>query len=484
MSYVVKGYQPEKFFRYFEDLAAIPHGSGNEAAVADWLVAFAQAHGYEYVRDEWNNVLIRMPASAGREGEAALLLQGHTDMVCEKNRDTVHDFETEGLRLCVRDGWLCADGTTLGGDDGVAVAAMLTVLDGGVSSNPPIECLFTATEETGLIGATNFDYSLIRARRMINMDNETLSAVIAGCAGGIRSDISMPINTVPIRADRLELEIKGLCGGHSGECIHLGRANANRLMGRILLALYTAHPFRLVSVEGGTKDNAIPRECRAVIATEHIADSQAFLAAQADIIAAELGEDDRNFRLHVTHTVNEDEKARAMDTLATRNVLALLNTVTDGVLRMSQGVPGLVEFSRNLGVVTTDLAGVRFHCVYSSRSAIEAQLDASIAQLDVFAAIVGAKTSHYSRYPGWNFQKDSPMREAYLASYRRVMGEDAAVTLIHAGLECGIIKANIPDMDAISVGPEMEGLHSPDERLELASCERFWRIIAGVIEAQ
>lgn len=482
MSYVVNGYEPEKFFHYFEDLAAIPHGSGNEAAVSDWLVSFAQARGLEYVRDEWNNVLIRMPATAGREGEPALLLQGHTDMVCEKNRDTEHDFLTEGLKLEVRDGWLHAKGTTLGGDDGVAVAAMLTVLDGGVKSNPPIECLFTATEETGLIGATNFDYSHIRARRMINMDNETLSAVIAGCAGGIRSEISMPVSTVPYRQDRLEINLKGLCGGHSGECIHLGRANANRLMGRILLALYNAHPFRIVEIEGGTKDNAIPRESRAVIATDFVEDSKAFLAAQADMVAAELGEDDKNFTLTVTDAPSGGELARAMDTLATSRMLALLNVVTDGVLSMSHGVAGLVEFSRNLGVVGIDTENMRFNCVYSSRSAIEAQLDASVAQLDAFASLVGAKTRHYSRYPGWNFQKDSAIRDAYLASYRRVMGEDAAVTLIHAGLECGIIKANIPDMDAISVGPDMEGLHSPDERLELASCEKFWQIVAGVIE--
>ena len=207
MSYVIHGYKPEKLFRYFEDLSAIPHGSGNESAVADWLVAFAHERGLEVIRDAWNNVLIRLPASEGREGEEPMLLQGHTDMVCEKNNDTVHDFTKDPLKLCVTDGWLHAEGTTLGGDDGIAVAVMLTVLDGGVTSNPPIECLFTTEEETGLTGAGNFDYSLLRARRLINLDNEELDVLIAGCAGGVRSELDIPINTVPYSLPRIEIEL-------------------------------------------------------------------------------------------------------------------------------------------------------------------------------------------------------------------------------------------------------------------------------------
>ena len=482
MSYVVSGYKPEKLFRYFEDLAAIPHGSENESAVADWLSRFACERGLEHVRDEWNNVLIRLPASAGREGEPALLLQGHTDMVCEKNRDTVHDFTRDGLKLEVTDGWLHAIGTTLGGDDGIAVAAMLTVLDGGVKSNPPIECLFTTAEETGLIGANNFDYSLLRARRMINMDNEDLSILIAGCAGGVRSEVSLPINTVPYKQPRITIELKGLCGGHSGGCIHMGRANANKLMARILTALHAAHPYRLVTIEGGSKDNAIPRESRAVIATDTVEETLAYLAAQEKTVAAELGEEDKNFRLVLTTEPDVADTDRAMDNLATTRVLALLTTAQDGVMAMSHDVPGLVECSRNLGVVSTDSETCRINCVWSTRSAIEAQLDASIAQLDALATVVGAKTRHHSRYPGWNFDKKSAIREQYGESYRRVMGKEVEVTIIHAGLECGIIKNHIPDMDAISVGPDMQGIHSPDEKMDLASCEKFWQILVGMIE--
>ena len=481
MSYVIHGYQPEKLFRYFEDLAAIPHGSGNESAVADWLVAFAHERGLEVIRDSWNNVLIRLPASEGREGEATLLLQGHTDMVCEKNNDTVHDFTKDPLKLRVTDGWLHAEGTTLGGDDGIAVAVMLTVLDGGVSSNPPIECLFTTEEETGLTGAGNFDYSLLRARRMINLDNEELGILIAGCAGGIRSEVDIPINTVPYALPRIEIELKGLCGGHSGGCIHMGRANANKLMARILTALFAAHPFRLVRMDGGSKDNAIPRECRAVIATEELEQSLAFLAAYEKTVAAELGEEDRGFHL-VTATATAEAKDRAMDTLATRRVLTVLTAAQDGVIAMSHDVPGLVEYSRNMGVVRTDTDKCRFTCVFSTRSAIEAQIDASVAQLDMLASLVGAKTRHHSRYPGWSFAKESATRDAYCARYREVMGRDVEVTIIHAGLECGIMKNHLPDLDAISVGPDMQGIHSPDERMNLASCEKFWEILRGMIE--
>jgi dipeptidase D len=481
MSYVIHGYRPEKLFRYFEDLAAIPHGSGNESAVADWLVAFAHERGLEVIRDQWNNVLIRLPATPGREGEAPLLLQGHTDMVCEKNNDTVHDFTKDPLKLRVTDGWLHAEGTTLGGDDGIAVAVMLTVLDGGVTSNPPIECLFTTEEETGLTGAGNFDYSLLRARRLINLDNEELGILIAGCAGGIRSEVDIPINTVPYSLPRIEIDLKGLCGGHSGGCIHMGRANANKLMARILTALFAAHPFRLVSMDGGSKDNAIPRECRAVIATESVDESLAFLAAYEKTVAAELGEEDHGFHL-ITAVSTAEAKDRAMDTLATRRVLTVLTAAQDGVIAMSHDVPGLVEYSRNMGVVRTDSENFRFVCVFSTRSAIEAQIDASVAQLDMLASLVGAKTRHHSRYPGWSFAKESSIRDTYCARYREVMGKDVEVTIIHAGLECGIMKNHLPDLDAISVGPDMQGIHSPDEKMNLASCERFWEILRGIIE--
>jgi dipeptidase D len=252
-------------------------------------------------------------------------------------------------------------------------------------------------------------------------------------------------------------------------------------MARILTALFAAHPFRLVSMDGGSKDNAIPRECRAVIATESVDESLAFLAAYEKTVAAELGEEDHGFHL-ITAVSTAEAKDRAMDTLATRRVLTVLTAAQDGVIAMSHDVPGLVEYSRNMGVVRTDSENFRFVCVFSTRSAIEAQIDASVAQLDMLASLVGAKTRHHSRYPGWSYAKDSSVRDAYCARYRAVMGKDVEVTIIHAGLECGIMKNHLPDLDAISVGPDMQGIHSPDEKMNLASCEKFWEILRGIIE--
>ena len=479
--YIIKGYEPECMFNFFEDLSAIPRGSHNEEGIADSLVDFAVRRDLEYYRDDLHNVLIKMPPSPRYEHEPAVLLQGHTDMVCEKNADTVHDFLTDPIKLRLEDGILYAEGTTLGADNGVAIALMLALLDGAAAEHPALECLFTSAEEVGLLGATGFDYAHIDARRMINLDNEDINILIAGCAGGVRSEMDMPINTVPYAKTRVTVELKGLCGGHSGGCIHMGRANANKLMARILLALQSEHPFRLVSIDGGSKDNAIPRECCAVIATEQVEESLRFLTAYEKTVAAELGEEDKNFHL-VTSTEEADAKDRAMDTLATSRVLAVLSSAQNGVIEMSHDVPGLVEYSRNLGIIRTDRENARFRAVWSTRSAIEAQIDASIAQLSALGALVGAKMNHHSRYPGWSFEKNSAMREQYLESYRRVMGRDVEVTIIHAGLECGIIKNHLPEMDAISVGPDMQGIHSPDEKMNLASCEKFWEILVGVIE--
>lgn len=478
MNYVVTGRKPEKLFRYFEELSQIPRGSGNEAGVADWLCAFADAHGLFCYRDAYNNVLIRKAASAGREKDPAILLQGHTDMVCEKNAATEHDFMKDPLRLAVKDGWLYAEGTTLGGDDGVAVAAMLTILDDDTLSHPTLECLFTVSEETGLVGAYNFDYGQITARTLINMDSEALGEITAGCAGGVRTDISLPITHIGVEGECLTVAITGLCGGHSGECIGLGRANAITTMGRLLSRLYGEYPFNLLSIEGGGKDNAIPRECTAVLVTQKAAESAALLNRLAAEVTRELSEDDKNFTLTTDITPCEPYQ-KAIGNFATRGAVAFLSNVTTGVMSMSHDIPGLVEFSRNLGVVKSEPK--MLHFVLSTRSAIEAQLDASTAMLDRFAALIGAETKHYSRYPGWSYAKFSPIRDRYAEVYRRVTGKDARITVIHAGLECGIIKSHIPDMDIISVGPNLEAIHSPDEKLDLASFETFYRTIVETL---
>lgn len=472
---VCKDFAYPKLMGFFEELSAIPRASYHEEKIADYLVAFAQARGLSYYRDSIENVLIDLPATAGREGEAAILLQGHVDMVCEKNEGVVHDFEKDPLDLYVENGWLRARGTTLGADNGVAVAVMLALLDGAAESHPALQCLFTVSEEVGLDGAKAFDYTRVSARKMINMDSADESCIIVGCAGGLRSLLTLPIVMKKTYAPAYTLKISGLAGGHSGEDIHRGRANANKLMGRLLAALSdVSADLRLVSVSGGSKDNAIPREAVATVVSV-----DPFLLAHtrevAEQIAAELAKDDAAFSLQIAGA----EATRAMDALSTKRVIFALATVPNGVFAVNQELSGLVEFSRNLGVVETTETGVEL--TFSSRSARDAQIDWSAKEIDLYAAQLGGTTKHYNRYPGWNFADASAVRDQYVAAYRKLYGKEPRLEVIHAGLECGFIKQAVPDMDIISCGPIVLDLHSPDEALELSSFERFFALILEVL---
>ena len=475
MDYVVQGYQPKKLFEFFEEICAIPHGSGNESAIAQYLVEFAQARGLECHRDAVNNVFIKAPATKGLEDRPAILLQGHTDMVCEKNNDTAHDFTRDGLKLFIENGWLGAKGTTLGGDDGIAVAMMMAILD-GQTPHPTVECLFTVEEEVGLLGAESFDYSLVSATRMINMDSEDESCVTAGCAGGLRTDLAIPVGYTKAKGTAVKISIGGLAGGHSGADVHRGRANANKLMGRLLLSLSKEFDFNLCAIEGGSKDNAIPRECVATVCGRGLTLMPAKVAKLTNELMTELCAEDAGFCMQC-NTV--ELPADCLDQESTARVICAVATVASGVLAMSNNIDGLVEYSRNLGIIRTEQGSV--HLTLSSRSAIESQLDASIDELDALATLCGGSARHHSRYPGWSYAKESPVRDEYLAAYAALFGKTPEVSVIHAGLECGIIRSRLPEMDMISVGPNMRNIHSPDERLDLASCERFWKVIAYIL---
>ncbi len=476
MNYVVKGRKPEALFAFFEQISAIPRPSYHEEAIADYLERFAKERGLYCYRDATHNVLIKKPASVGMENRAPILFQGHTDMVCEKNSDVEHDFLRDPLKLWVDGKLLRAKGTTLGADNGIAVAVMLALLDGAAEAHPALECLFTSAEEVGLDGANAFDYSLISARRMVNMDSEALGTVTCGCAGGVRSDLTLQYSTEPFSGEAICVRISGLMGGHSGEHINRGRANANKLMGRLLAALDRDCEWRLIDLNGGSKDNAIPRECVATVAVADAARAADILTETAAAIARELSGEDRGFTVAVEDAEQADVMLSREDTL---RVAALLSSASNGVLAMSHDIEGLVEFSRNLGVVKTDGTTVKF--VFSARSAKESQLDAAMQELDVLASALGFTTHHHNRYPGWDFAPVSPLRDAYLKAYATVVGKDAKVNAIHAGLECGIISSKISGMDIIAVGPNMFDIHSPDEALDLDSTEVLWKIISNML---
>lgn len=468
---------------FFEKISSIPRPSFHEERIADYLCEFARERGLEYYRDDIHNVFIRKPASEGREREDAILLQGHTDMVCEKNFDVEHDFMNEGIKLYEKDGWLRAKGTTLGADNGVAVAAMLYILDGAeghLPSHPQIECLFTVSEEVGLEGATCFDYSHVRATRMINLDSADESQIIAGCAGGERSVISFEPDTELLeKANVVTLSVRGLAGGHSGEDINRGRANANKLIGRILLSLSEKFEIKLIDIFGGSKDNAIPRECTAKVAVE---ETDAFVDAAnklGAVIGGELCHDDSGFELIVS---SESVKGvRAATVKSSEKLFFLLGTVQNGIFEMNVNIAGLVEFSRNLGVISTAEGLSKIEVVFFSRSPQMSQIDVSTAQLNAYAKHLGMTHTVSSRYPGWGYAADSKIRETYAQCFEELYKKRPEVLVIHAGLECGVIRQKLPTLDIISCGPVVLDLHSPDEALNIASFERFFTVVKSVI---
>ena len=462
-------------FHYFEEISKIPRGSGNEKGIADYLCAFADERGLACYRDAENNVLIKKKATEGREAEKPVLLQGHTDMVCEKLPEVEHDFLRDPIALCVEDGWLTAKGTTLGADDGAAVAAMLAILDGALVSHPAVECLFTTSEETGMNGTIAFDFSRVSARKMLNLDSASEAEVVCGCAGGVRSEITLCGDKAERSGDALGVSISGLCGGHSGEDINRGLANANRLMGRILLALREEMPVCVATVRGGSKDNAIPRDCTAVIVVENGEKAAEIINGEAKSIAAELATADSDF----TCKVEKCALVPSWDAALSARILAAICNAPCGVIEMSRDAEGLVEWSSNLGVIEAEEEKITLS--FLSRSTIEARIDHTIRMFDALALACGGTAEHHSRYTGWNYEKVSPLREAYLDTFRTLFGKEATPIIIHAGLECGLIRAKVPDMDMISIGPETLGLHSPSEKMNIASAERFWQILERML---
>ena len=472
-----KDFKYKGLLDYFKAVSDIPRPTFAEEKIADYLCDFASSRGLEYYRDNSHNVLIKKQGSIGREREAAILLQGHTDMVCEKNSGVEHDFLCEGLDLYEENGWIRARGTTLGADNGVAVAVMLYILDGALDSHPPIECLFTSAEEVGLIGANAFDYSKIAARQMINMDSADESQIICGCAGGQRSTLKYDLIPQKSQGNGIKITIKGLAGGHSGEDINRGRANANKLMGRILNFVWNEDKFNLISINGGSKDNAIPRECVAEICVRDAQGVIALINKAALDISKELCADDRNFEV-LAESFFGSEKMISLE--QTEKIIFLLSTVQNGVIEMNTNIPELVEFSRNLGIVLTKNDRMEF--TFMARSPKKSHINVSAQQLLGYANMLGMSLALESEYPGWDFSVESPIREKYAQSYRELYGKDPTVTAIHAGLECGIIKEKVPDMDIISCGPIVLDLHSPDEALNIESFEKFFTVIKNTLE--
>ena len=458
---------------YFYEISAIPRASYKEEKIAAYLMHFAEEHHLEACTDEAHNVLIRKAASSGYENAPVVVLQGHTDMVCEKNADSSHNFDTDGIRIIREGDRLRADGTTLGADDGFAVASMMAILADDTLPHPALECLFTTSEEVGMDGMRAFDKSLLHGRLMINLDSCEEAFATAACAGGVRTDFRRSVEAKDADGHVIRLFVCGLCGGHSGEDINRGRGNALKICARILSVI---GEFRLIRMHGGDKDNAIPRECEAWILAKDPAAAQARMEEEFLRIKKELSDADASFRAEITC---EDYSGKALSAADSLALLSLVRILPCGPLSMSTGIAGLVESSSNTAVVRT--ADTELRLTVSSRSSVDSKLDDICALLETCASLCGFRCEHYSRYPGWDFRRDSCMQKVYLDSAREVLGHEGTIIGIHAGLECGLLSRAIPDMDMISIGPDMFDIHTPAEQMSVSSAERVYRLVCHML---
>lgn len=480
MKYITEGLKPGGMLRFFEDICKIPHGSGNEQAISDYLMDFARARGLSCYQDEALNVFIVKEATPDCADKPALLLQGHMDMVCEKNSDVVHDFLTDPIVPYIDGDWMRARGTTLGGDDGIAVAIIMAILDDDSISHPKLECLITTGEETRMDGADRFDYSRVTARRLINLDSEDEGVATASCAGGMDLMYTLPTDRIPCPGRPLKITVKGLAGGHSGADIHLCRGNANRIMGRLLAVLYEDTPFNLVTVSGGNKRNAIPREAFAEIYVDDPKAATAILLAEEAKLKKELSEADGGFKLLIGKGTPSDKMLTYKDSSTAINLLTLL---PDGVVAMSPFVEGFVRTSSNTGVVTTTPEAVQVAVM--ARSSSDSEMDALTLTFKRLAKALSVDMEIEDRHAGWDFDPNSKLATDFVEVYKETFGADSipVVNAIHAGLECGIIVSALGGKcDAISIGPTLRDIHTPDEALYIPSCEKLWNLLLNLMK--
>ena len=481
MDYKIKGCKPEKLFNFFEEISAVPRGSKNNQGISDYLVKFAEDRNLDYYRDDLLNVIIRKPGSNGASDKSPVILQGHMDMVCEKVEGCNHDFEKEGIDIIVEDGYVYANGTTLGADDGTAVALMLTLLDDKTAVHPPLECLFTTDEEIGLLGAAGLDCSQLKGHTMINLDSEEEGVITVSCAGGMRYTMKRKLKHNELKGTAVTLTISGLLGGHSGSDVDKERTNGIKLMARILDTVSGNKKAHLVHFTGGSKDNAIPRECSAEVLFDTVEDAEKAVKKWESLrkdLEKEIVPFEKNFQFsiksedNVSRCVMSDEDSEAL--------LGAVLLVPNGVRKRNPSKDFFVVTSLNLGVVSTENG--KAVLVFSPRSSVESLQEETVSLLNRTASLFGFETAIDGRYPGWEYKDDSKIREVFIDSYKNLFGGNLKVEAIHAGLECGLFSAQIPDLDAVAVGPTLTGVHTPDEKMELASFERFYSLLEDVLK--
>ena len=472
------GLEPACVLRYFEEICAIPHGSTNTRPISDYLVSVAQSLGLRYRQDEANNVIIWKDGTPGYEDHAPVILQGHMDMVCEKDADCPINFETDGLDLTHDGTHMFARGTTLGGDDGIAVAYGLALLASKDIPHPPLEVVITVDEEIGMLGAAAIDLSDVKGRMLLNIDSEDEGVFTVSCAGGATSTVRLPVRRNVVTGPCVLLEVGGLQGGHSGAEIHKNRGNANKIMGQLLARLQEQMPLCLVSFSGGSKDNAIPRTCRANVV------AMGLEMEKLQTAAAALQEEGRAMyndpELTVCVTEVEAMGGLAMSTADTRNFIGLVNALPNGIQAMSQHIEGLVQTSLNMGIARLEQDEIIM--TFSVRSSVNQEKEELIAKLRQVAQMFGASYSQMGEYPAWEYREESTLRDVCVAAYRELYGAEPRVEAIHAGLECGLLGDKLPGLDCVSFGPQMQDIHTSREKLHIASTERTWKFLLEVLK--
>lgn len=476
---VLEQYEPKEPLRYFEKLCSIPHGSRNTKKISDYCMEFAKERGLEAFQDKMNNVIIIKEATEGYENTDPIIIQGHLDMVCEKTQESTVDFEKDGLELETDGKYLWAKGTTLGGDDGIAVAYALAILDSKDIVHPRIEAVFTVDEEIGLLGAQGVDLSPLKGKRLLNIDSEQEGTVLTSCAGGLTLESSIPLEREEQSGVEYEIVLTGMVGGHSGAEIDKGQGNSNVLMGRILHMVSTQMQVGVLSAEGGSKDNAIPRHTAAtvLVADEDSTKLEEYLSDLSDELQKEYTPADAGMHIEF-RKVGEATKLVLTEHSAQVVYNALMN-LPNGIQTMSKDIPGLVETSLNMGVMR--LKEETLEMTQSIRSSKESAKKYLTQRCKAMIDLLGGTSVEQGNYPGWAYKADSKLRELFVKVYTEQYGEPPKVEAIHAGLECGLFSDKIEDLDCISIGPNIYDIHTYEERLDLESTKRTWDVILGIL---
>ena len=469
--------EPKEVFKWFYEISQVPRGSGNERAISDFLVKFAKDRNLEVHQDKAMNVIIKKPGTAGYEKAPTVIIQGHMDMVCEKDASSNHDFLKDPIKFVVKGEMLYAEKTTLGGDDGIAVAYALTVLDSKDIPHPPLEVLITTEEETGMGGAMALTDEHLQGTRLLNIDSEEEGVFLVSCAGGANIHVFFDIKKETAKGKFLKITVGGLLGGHSGIEINKQRANSIKLLGRILYNIKQNEKINIVEISGGSKHNAIAKDAYAVIAAEN---TEAVLKI-VEKMTADFKNEYRAVDKLLTVTANETQNSpgQMFTKELTLNLIDFMASIPNGVQYMSMEIQGLVQTSLNNGVLEEIDGRIKF--TTSVRSSVKSALDEIVDILRIQAERCGAEFKKVSEYPAWEYSPDSPVRDAAVNVYKKLNNKEPLITAIHAGLECGLLKKTLPKVDAISFGPNLYDVHTPNEHMEIASVERVWKFLLAYL---